>query len=140
MSKKRRSDSSGLDEFDSSFHISFCHAANSLSQLYTQAQQQHKMAFQSGQWFVLEKFSEWIQKQYQIGLNPTTGDIMNYLKNELDSLTQAEMAIVQVQQQTPSASHIQLQGPPPPLGRTGLPSDDGRFALPTGFVSAFPTG
>lgn len=137
MAKRRRSENSGLDEVDRSLYTSFCHAANSISQLFTQAQQQQKVAFQSGQRIGLEKVFEWIIRQHQVGLNPTTIDIMNFLKNELESLMQAEMATVQPQQQSASASHLQQQLPPPPFARTGLPSDQGRISLPTGFI--FPS-
>ncbi|CAN6442228.1 unnamed protein product [Victoria cruziana] len=49
MSKKRKSDVTGLDEVDRTMHATFCSAANSLSQLYTQAQGQQKLAFQAGE-------------------------------------------------------------------------------------------
>ena len=47
--KKRRTESSGLEDAERSLHASFCAAANSISHLYTQAQTQNKISFQAGQ-------------------------------------------------------------------------------------------
>ncbi|KAL5975129.1 hypothetical protein ACLOJK_031808 [Asimina triloba] len=49
MAKKRKSDASRLDEVDRTMYTTFCSAANSLSQLYTQAMNQQKLAFQAGE-------------------------------------------------------------------------------------------
>lgn len=49
MAKKRKSDATRLDEFDRSLYTSFCSAANSLSQLYTQAMNHQRLSFQAGE-------------------------------------------------------------------------------------------
>ncbi|KAG0500517.1 hypothetical protein HPP92_000589, partial [Vanilla planifolia] len=49
MAKKRKSDASRLDEVDRTMYSTFCSAANSLSQIYTQAMSQQKLAFQAGE-------------------------------------------------------------------------------------------
>ncbi|OMO98642.1 hypothetical protein COLO4_13788 [Corchorus olitorius] len=48
MGKKRKSIATSLDEVDRTMYASFCSAANSLSQLYTQAMNQQKLSFQAG--------------------------------------------------------------------------------------------
>ncbi|KAK4740169.1 hypothetical protein R3W88_003866 [Solanum pinnatisectum] len=47
MGKKRKSLASSLDEVDRTMYSTFCSAANSLSQLYTQAMNQQKLSFLS---------------------------------------------------------------------------------------------
>ncbi|KAH0705400.1 hypothetical protein KY289_010476 [Solanum tuberosum] len=49
MGKKRKSLASSLDEVDRTMYSTFCSAANSLSQLYTQAMNQQKLSFLSGE-------------------------------------------------------------------------------------------
>ncbi|KAK8941714.1 hypothetical protein KSP40_PGU001437 [Platanthera guangdongensis] len=49
MARKRKSDATPLDEVDRTLYSTFCSAANSLSQLYTQAMNQQKVAFQAGE-------------------------------------------------------------------------------------------
>lgn len=49
MAKKRKSDATRLDEADRTVYATFCGAANSLSQLYSLAMSQQKLAFQSGE-------------------------------------------------------------------------------------------
>lgn len=49
MAKKRKSVATRLDEVDRTMYTTFCNAANSLSQLYTQAMNQQKIAFQAGE-------------------------------------------------------------------------------------------
>ena len=49
MAKKRKSENAGLDEVERTLYTSFCTAANSISQLYTQAQNQQKLSFQAGE-------------------------------------------------------------------------------------------
>eukprot|EP00252_Welwitschia_mirabilis_P014619 TRINITY_DN3214_c0_g1_i2.p1 TRINITY_DN3214_c0_g1~~TRINITY_DN3214_c0_g1_i2.p1 ORF type:complete len:253 (+),score=62.64 TRINITY_DN3214_c0_g1_i2:108-866(+) len=85
MAKKRKSENTGLDEIDRSMYTTFCNAANSLSQLYTQAQHQQKLAFQTGERHSLEKMLQWIARDYETGsrLLPIT-DIINYIQKELD--------------------------------------------------------
>lgn len=49
MAKKRKSENAALDEVERTLYTSFCTAANSISQLYTQAQNQQKLSFQAGE-------------------------------------------------------------------------------------------
>ncbi|XP_057972253.1 uncharacterized protein LOC131160503 isoform X2 [Malania oleifera] len=49
MAKKRKSDATRLDEVDRTMYTSFCGAANSLSQLYTQAMNHQRLSFQAGE-------------------------------------------------------------------------------------------
>ncbi|KAI3981554.1 hypothetical protein MKX01_007474 [Papaver californicum] len=82
--KKRKSDASRLDEVDRTMYTSFCNAANSLSQLYTQAMNQQKLSFQAGERHAQEKLYQWIVRQHEEGSRVMTPDILNYLQNELD--------------------------------------------------------
>ncbi|EOY16817.1 hypothetical protein QUC31_001217 [Theobroma cacao] len=84
MGKKRKSIATSLDEVDRTMYASFCSAANSLSQLYTQAMNQQKLSFQAGKRHSLEKLHQWIWRQQEGGSRVTTMDILSYLQNELD--------------------------------------------------------
>ncbi|KAL4362601.1 hypothetical protein GQ457_04G034490 [Hibiscus cannabinus] len=83
MSKKRKSDATRLDEMDRSIYNTFCGAANSLSQLYSQAMNLQRISFQAGERHAVEKLVQWILRQ-QEGSRVTTADILAYLQNELD--------------------------------------------------------
>ncbi|KAM4131245.1 hypothetical protein ACJW30_01G163000 [Castanea mollissima] len=84
MAKKRKSAATSLDEVDRTMYTSFCSAANSLSQLYTQAMNHQKLSFQAGERQGLEKLYQWIRRQQEEGSRVTTVDILNYIQNELD--------------------------------------------------------
>ena len=84
MGKKRKSIATSLDEVDRTMYASFCSAANSLSQLYTQAMNQQKLSFQAGKHHSLEKLYQRIWRQQEGGSRVTTMDILGYLQNELD--------------------------------------------------------
>lgn len=84
MAKKRKSENSGLDEVDKTMYTTFCSAANSLSQLYTQAQNQQKLAFQAGERHGLEKMYQWVLRAQESGSRLTVTDIFGYLQHELD--------------------------------------------------------
>lgn len=84
MAKKRKSENTGLDEVEKTMYTTFCSAANSLSQLYTQAQHQQKLAFQAGERHGLEKLYHWILRGQESESRATVADIFNYLQNELD--------------------------------------------------------
>ncbi|KAF6146381.1 hypothetical protein GIB67_020475 [Kingdonia uniflora] len=84
MAKKRKSVATRLDEVDRTMYSTFCSAANSLSQLYSQAMNQQKLSFQSGERHAMEKIYEWILRQQNEGSRPTTADVLGYLQNELD--------------------------------------------------------
>ncbi|XVF61796.1 hypothetical protein PTKIN_Ptkin08bG0159200 [Pterospermum kingtungense] len=84
MSKKRKSVATRLDEVDRSMYTTFCSAANSLSQLYSQAMNHQRLSFQAGERHSLEKLFQWILRQQEEGSRVTTADIVAYLQNELD--------------------------------------------------------
>ncbi|OMP12101.1 hypothetical protein COLO4_03467 [Corchorus olitorius] len=84
MAKKRKSDATRLDEIDRSMYTSFCSAANSLSQLYTQAMNHQRLSFQAGERHALEKLYQWILRQQEEGSRATMVDIVSYLQNELE--------------------------------------------------------
>ncbi|KAH1113827.1 hypothetical protein J1N35_007205 [Gossypium stocksii] len=84
MTKKRKSDATRLDEVDRTMYTSFCSAANSLSQLYTQAMNHQRLSFQAGERHALEKLYQWILRQQEEGSRATTVDIVAYLQNELE--------------------------------------------------------
>ncbi|BBN18608.1 hypothetical protein MPTK1_8g03920 [Marchantia polymorpha subsp. ruderalis] len=84
MAKKRKSENAGLDEVERTLYTTFCTAANSISQLYTQAQHQQKLAFQAGERHTVEKLYQWLHREHHAGSNISTAEILNYLQNELD--------------------------------------------------------
>ncbi|XP_058188813.1 uncharacterized protein LOC131306536 [Rhododendron vialii] len=84
MGKKRKSVATSLDEVDRTMYSTFCGAANSLSQLYTQAMNQQKLTLQAGERHGLEKLYQWILIQQEGGSRVNTNDILNYLQTELD--------------------------------------------------------
>ncbi|KAF5942554.1 hypothetical protein HYC85_020196 [Camellia sinensis] len=84
MGKKRKSVATSLDEVDRTMYSTFCSAANSLSQLYTQAMNQQKLSFQTGERHGLEKLYQWILRQQEGGSRVNTVDILTYLQTELD--------------------------------------------------------
>ncbi|XVE83266.1 hypothetical protein DITRI_Ditri16bG0074000 [Diplodiscus trichospermus] len=84
MSKKRKSDATRLDEVDRSMYTTFCSAANSLSQLYSQAMSHQRLSFQTGERHALEKLFHWILRQQEEGSRVTAADIVAYLQNELE--------------------------------------------------------
>ncbi|KAK4256748.1 hypothetical protein QN277_006433 [Acacia crassicarpa] len=83
MAKKRKSVATRLDEVDRTMYSTFCSAANSLSQLYTQAMNQQKLSFQAGERHALEKLYQWIRQQEERS-RVTTIDIVTHLQNELE--------------------------------------------------------
>ncbi|XP_044469329.1 uncharacterized protein LOC123198658 [Mangifera indica] len=84
MAKKRKSDATRLDEVDRTMYTTFCSAANSLSQLYSQAMNHQRLSFQTGERHALEKLYQWILRQQEEGSRVTTVDIVAYLQNELE--------------------------------------------------------
>ncbi|KAF9612214.1 hypothetical protein IFM89_038636 [Coptis chinensis] len=113
MAKKRKSVATRLDEVDRTMYSTFCSAANSLSQLYTQAMNQQKLAFQAGERHALEKLYEWILRQQEESSRVTTSDIFSYLQNELDyggEEPQMSPRHPYQHQQTQSTMHFQNSG------------------------------
>ncbi|THG03321.1 hypothetical protein TEA_011332 [Camellia sinensis var. sinensis] len=86
MGKKRKSVATSLDEVDRTMYSTFCSAANSLSQLYTQAMNQQKLSFQAGERHGLEKLYQWILRQQEGGSRVNTVDILAHLQKALVSI------------------------------------------------------
>ncbi|KAL7104532.1 hypothetical protein ACP275_08G251100 [Erythranthe tilingii] len=84
MAKKRKSDSTRLDEVDRSMYTAFCSGANSLSQLYSQAMHQQRLSFQDGERHAMEKLYNLILRQQENGVRVTANDVLAYVENELD--------------------------------------------------------
>ncbi|XP_012487721.2 uncharacterized protein LOC105800904 [Gossypium raimondii] len=118
MSKKRKSDATRLDEVDRSMYTTFCAAANSLSQLYSQAMNHQRLSFQAGERHALEKLFQWILGQQEEGSRVTTADIVAYLQNELEygaeeSPMSPRLSFQQQQQQHPqTAMHMNTLSAP----------------------------
>ncbi|KAI4370766.1 hypothetical protein MLD38_019076 [Melastoma candidum] len=88
MGKKRKSAASRLDEVDRSLYASFCSAANSLSQLYTHSMTHQRLSFQAGERHSLDKLYQWILRQQEDGARVSTVDIISYLQNELEYVSE----------------------------------------------------
>ncbi|CAM6084831.1 unnamed protein product [Calypogeia fissa] len=156
MAKKRKSDNAGLDEVERTLYTSFCTAANSISQLYTQAQHQQKVAFQAGERHCVEKLYNWLHREHQAGSNISSAEILNYLQNELDGeeMTvspgmQFQQLPLMSQQQQPQQHQQQLHSPnnqvPPGAvgysslgnpGRMGGVIDQTKLSIFTGALSS----
>ncbi|XP_076935168.1 uncharacterized protein LOC143601733 [Bidens hawaiensis] len=85
MAKKRKSVATSLDEVDRTMYANFSTAANSLSQLYSQAMSQQKLCFLSGERHGLEMLYQWISRQHAEGRRVTSDDILAYIQAELES-------------------------------------------------------
>ncbi|VAH61402.1 hypothetical protein VPH35_044563 [Triticum aestivum] len=85
MARKRKTDAAPrLDEADRTLYSSFCGAANSLSQLYSQAMAQQKLSFQAGERHALEKLHQWILRMHDEESRLTVADIMSHIQHEID--------------------------------------------------------
>ncbi|KAK3134694.1 hypothetical protein QOZ80_5BG0409530 [Eleusine coracana subsp. coracana] len=85
MTRKRKTDAAPrLDEADRTLYSTFCGAANSLSQLYSQAMAQQKQSFHAGELHALEKLNQWILRKYQEESRLTVADIMAHIQHEMD--------------------------------------------------------
>ncbi|XP_054787471.1 uncharacterized protein LOC129293493 [Prosopis cineraria] len=122
MAKKRKSIASSLDEVDRTMYASFCSAANSLSQLYTQAMNHQKLSFQAGERHGLEKLYQWIWRQQEGGSRVAPVDILSYIQNELDYCgeepSMSPRAPLQHQQSQP-LMHVNSAGFPVTPGSSG---------------------
>ncbi|KAM6563638.1 hypothetical protein CsatB_023636 [Cannabis sativa] len=121
MAKKRKSDATRLDEVDRTMYTTFCSAANSLSQLYTQAMNHQRLSFQAGERQGLEKIYQWIVRQQEEGSRVTTPDIVAYLQNELDyGAEEPPMSprMLLQQQHLQNAMHSTNLGPTAPAAPT----------------------
>nr|GMD91161.1 uncharacterized protein LOC109170126 [Ipomoea batatas] len=124
MAKKRKSLTMSLDEVDRTMYSSFCSAANSLSQLYTQSMNQQKLSFQAGEREGLEKLYQWILRLQEGGSRVTTVDILNYLQSELNNYGEEQSMSPRPPFQNPHSQpmHAANSGFPVSLGSTGVPS------------------
>ncbi|CAA7397184.1 unnamed protein product [Spirodela intermedia] len=113
MAKRRKSVASRLDEVDRTIYSSFCNAANSLSQIYTQAMNQQKIAFQAGERHGVEKIQSWISRRLEEGSTPTIADLLGYLQNELEhGGDEASTMSPRSQSQLANSTHLdQAKGP-----------------------------
>ncbi|XP_051140717.1 uncharacterized protein LOC127258106 [Andrographis paniculata] len=84
MGKKRKSEATRLDEVDQTMYSAFCGAANSLSQLYSQAMHQQRASFHAGERHALEKLYAWMLRQQEIGARLMPGDVFAYVQNEFN--------------------------------------------------------
>ncbi|KAL6610669.1 hypothetical protein ACP70R_040638 [Stipagrostis hirtigluma subsp. patula] len=85
MVRKRKTEAAPrLDEADCTLYSTFCGAANSLSQLYSQAIAQQKQSFHAGELHALEKLYQWILKSYEEESRLTVADIMAHIQHEMD--------------------------------------------------------
>ncbi|PIN07260.1 hypothetical protein CDL12_14233 [Handroanthus impetiginosus] len=124
MAKKRKSDATRLDEVDRGMYTTFCSAANSLSQLYTQSMHQQRISFQAGERHSLEKLYSWISRQHEDGARVMTGDIIAYIQNELDYGTEDPPPSPRLPQQQHQQPQNLMQ-----LPHTGLPVSSNAFAI-----------
>ncbi|XP_019174640.1 PREDICTED: uncharacterized protein LOC109170126 [Ipomoea nil] len=124
MAKKRKSLTMSLDEVDRTMYSSFCSAANSLSQLYTQSMNQQKLSFQAGEREGLEKLYQWILRLQEGGSRVTTVDILNYLQSELNNYGEEQSMSPRPPFQNPHSQPMPVanSGFPVSLGSTGVPS------------------
>ncbi|KAH6774694.1 nuclear receptor family 2 group C protein [Perilla frutescens var. frutescens] len=113
MAKKRKADATRLDEVDRGMYTAFCSAANSLSQLYSQAVNHQRLSFQAGERHAMEKLYSWILRQQENGIRVMPGDVLAYVQNELDygSEDTPSLPLLQ-QQQSQTATHSTHSGHP----------------------------
>lgn len=85
MARKRKTEAAPrLDEADRTLYSTFCSAANSLSQLYSQAMAQQKHSFHAGELHALEKLYQWILRKHDEESRLTVADIMAHIQHEMD--------------------------------------------------------
>ncbi|CAL9107219.1 zinc finger A20 and AN1 domain-containing stress-associated protein [Musa troglodytarum] len=84
MARKRKTEAMRLDEVDRTLYSTFCSAANSLSQLYTQAMNQQKISFQAGERHAMEKLYQWIVRKHEEGSRVSVSDIVTHIQNVMD--------------------------------------------------------
>lgn len=85
MLRKRKTEAAvPLDEVDRTLYTSFSGAANSLSQLYSQAMNHQKLSFQAGEHHAMEKLYQWILRQHEEGSRLTVADIVHQIQSEMD--------------------------------------------------------
>ncbi|KAL2609093.1 hypothetical protein R1flu_027666 [Riccia fluitans] len=132
MAKKRKSENSGLDEVERTLYTTFCTAANSISQLYTQAQHQQKVAFQAGERHAVEKLYTWLHREHHGGSSISTAEILNYLQNELDGeeMTMSPGPQYQNQFGQQQHTHQQQQSQPLLMSSQQAPLNAGGFSGP----------
>ncbi|XP_062232301.1 uncharacterized protein LOC133929528 [Phragmites australis] len=85
MARKRKTEAAPrLDDADRTLYSTFCGAANSLSQLYSQAIAQQKQSIQAGELHALDKLYQWILRKYEEESRLTVADIMAHIQHEMD--------------------------------------------------------
>lgn len=142
MAKKRKSENAALDEVERTLYTSFCTAANSISQLYTQAQNQQKLSFQAGERHAVEKLYYWLLREHQNGSNITVAQIIHNLQSELEGGNGEEMTMSpghQLQQHGPAQQQFSVVGTVGTSGRTtalSAPLDQGKIPVFQGALSS----
>ncbi|KAJ7564551.1 hypothetical protein O6H91_02G022200 [Diphasiastrum complanatum] len=91
MAKKRKAEATGLDEVDRTLYSSFCSAANSISQLYTQAHNQQKLAFHAGERHFTERLCQWLRHWQNSSIQ--VEEILRLVQDWLDAGSGDEMAL-----------------------------------------------
>ncbi|KAJ8492989.1 hypothetical protein OPV22_014710 [Ensete ventricosum] len=122
MARKRKTEATRLDEVDRTLYSTFCSAANSLSQLYTQAMNQQKISYQAGERHAMEKLYEWILRKHEEGGRVTVADIVTHIQSEMDYA--GEDALVSPRSspfQHQSTMHVTNSGTQPTYGIFGQP-------------------
>eukprot|EP00243_Klebsormidium_subtile_P009466 TRINITY_DN473_c0_g1_i1.p1 TRINITY_DN473_c0_g1~~TRINITY_DN473_c0_g1_i1.p1 ORF type:complete len:152 (-),score=21.82 TRINITY_DN473_c0_g1_i1:968-1423(-) len=102
MGKKRKAETSGMEEVEKGLYSSFCAAANSISQLYTQAQNQQRLSFAAGQRHAMDQVYQWVLRQRDAGATQLSSDqLLNFLQRELDT---GDIAVSHFSQQAAAAT------------------------------------
>ncbi|OAY84875.1 uncharacterized protein LOC109717089 [Ananas comosus] len=130
MARKRKSEATRLDEVDRTLYSTFCSAANSLSQLYTQTMNQQKLSFQAGERHALEKLYQWILRQHEEGSRLTVADILAHIQNEIDYGGEDASASPRFQfphQHSQSTMHSTNTSNQPPSGFSAQPTAGSAF-------------
>ncbi|GAQ84265.1 hypothetical protein KFL_001820180 [Klebsormidium nitens] len=112
MGKKRKAETSGMEEVEKGLYSSFCAAANSISQLYTQAQSQQRLSFAAGQRHAMDQVYQWVLRQRDAGATQLSADqLLNFLQRELDT---GDIAVSHFSQQAAAATAPAPAASPPP--------------------------
>ncbi|CAL9049113.1 unnamed protein product [Musa banksii] len=122
MARKRKTEATRLDEVDRTLYSTFCSAANSLSQLYTQAMNQQKISFQAGERHALEKLYEWILRKHEEAGRVTVADIVTHMQSEMDYAGEDALVSPRSPFQHQSTMHVTNSGIQPTSGIFGQPT------------------
>lgn len=134
MGKKRKPE---MDlDLERSLYSTFVAAANSVSSLYTQAQQQQKRAHIDGQRQALEKVVGWLAHEHGNGQPLSAHNLLEYLRFELQHLEAADQQCAANAQPQLFQHQNPNTGGPSPAKRLDLSSSAFGFGLGGGGVPA----